>query len=333
MSLQDLMFVLLVLCSHFVSETLASPTVSSSLTRLSTPYAWSNITWSGVPSPSTSDWLAVFCTGGTYYYWVYATGAASGSLPLRLFANSPGSGCTSLQIGYYHGSSVLMSSAPIPIDPMIQQVRLSLTSDPTEMVVDFVSTAGGDEPACRYGSSPAALTQRAQASSTAVPAMGNVSHALLQGLTPSQRTFYACSDGKASSAVYNFTAGGLPASGPQRVAIFADFGVNDGFGLDQIAQDAAAGAFDLALHAGDCECCLCLHPPSCLHTWRTFPHLIATLHYSPSFLPPLAAGAGAYNLESGNSANGNFFMNRAMLYSAQQPVQPAPGNRACPQQA
>ena len=247
------LFALLALCSSHIASTLAAPTVSSSLLRLSTPYALSNITWRDVPSPSASDWLAVFCTGGTYYYWVYATGAASGSLPLRLFANSPGSGCTSLQVGYYHGSSVLMSSAPIPIDPMIQQVRLSLTSDPTEMVVDFVSTAGGAAPACRYGSSPAALTRLAEASSRAVPAMGNVSYALLQGLTPSQRTFYVCSDGKASSAVYNFSAGGLPASGPQRVAVFADFGVNDGFGLDQIARDAAAGAFDLALHAGDCE--------------------------------------------------------------------------------
>ena len=241
------------LCCLFAAA-LASPTITSSVTRLSSPYTWTTVSWSGVPSPSTSDWVAVFCTGGTYYYWVYATGSASGSLPLRLFANSPGSGCTSLTLGYYHGSSVLMSSAPIPIDPMIQQVHLSLTSDPTEMVVDFVSSAGGSAPACRYGSSPAALTQLAVASSTAVPAIGNVSHALLQGLTPSQRTYYACSDGKASSAVYNFSAAGLPASGPQRVAVFADFGVNDGFGLDQIAQDAAAGAFDLALHAGDCEC-------------------------------------------------------------------------------
>lgn len=34
----------------------------------------------------------------------------------------------------------------------------------------------------------------------------------------------------------------------------------------------------------------------------------------------------AYNMDTGNSANGNFFMNRAMLYSSSSPTQPAPGN-------
>ena len=132
---------------------------------LSSPYTWTTVSWSGVPSPSTSDWVAVFCTGGTYYYWVYATGSASGSLPLRLFANSPGSGCTSLTLGYYHGSSVLMSSAPIPIDPMIQQVHLSLTSDPTEMVVDFVSSAGGSSGRPGTGGVDARLCPSASTSS------------------------------------------------------------------------------------------------------------------------------------------------------------------------
>lgn len=31
-------------------------------------------------------------------------------------------------------------------------------------------------------------------------------------------------------------------------------------------------------------------------------------------------------MDTGNSANGNFFMNRAMLYSSSSPTQPAPGN-------
>lgn len=213
---------------------------------------------------------------------MYANGKASGTLPLRLFANSAGSGCASLQVGYYHDSKVLMSSAPIPIDPMIQQMHLSMTSDPTEMVVDFVSSAGGVSPVCRYGSSSGALTSSAVADSKVIKTIGNVSHALLQGLAPGQTVFYECGDSAATSTVMNFTAG---AGAARRVAVWADFGVNDGFGLDQIARDAEAGLFDFALHAGD---------------W-------------------------AYDLETGNSANGNFFMNRAMLYSANFPVQPAPG--------
>jgi hypothetical protein len=103
---------------------------------------------------------------------------------------------------------------------------------------------------------------------------------------PGQRVFYACGDEFATSETWNFTAGGVQPGMPQRVAVFADFGVNDGFGLAQIASDAEAGLFDFSLHAGD---------------W-------------------------AYNLDTGNSANGNFFMNRAMLYSAAQPTQPACGN-------
>ncbi len=228
-----------------------APSISSSVTRLSSPTAWTNVSWSGVPNPSTSDWLAVFCTGGTYYWWVYTSGQASGSSSMRLFANSPGSGCTSLEVSYYHSNAILMTTAPIPIDLMIQQVHLSLTNDPTEMVVDFVSTAGGASPACHYGDSATSLTQVAPATTTIINTMGNVSHALLSGLTPGKRVFYACSDSLASSDVFNFTAGAQQDGKPQTVAVFADFGVNDGFGLDQIAQDAAAGLFDLSLHAGD----------------------------------------------------------------------------------
>lgn len=269
------------------ASALAAPTITSSVTRLSTPTAWTAVSWAGVESPSTADWLAVFCTGGTYYWWIYATGEASGTLDLRLFANSAGSGCASLTVSYYHGSAILMSTAAIPIDPMIQQVHLSLTSNPTEMVVDFVSsTSAGFNASCRYGGSPGAPTAVAQAVTTQISTIGHVSHALLQGLTPGQRVYYSCGDSLAVSEEYNFTAGAVRGDGTQRIAVFADFGVNDGFGLDQIARDAEAGAFDLALHAGD---------------W-------------------------AYNFDTGNSANGNFMMNRAMLYSAAHPVQPAPGN-------
>lgn len=174
-----------------------------------------------------------------------------------------------------------MTTAPIPIDPMIQQLHLSLTNDPTEMVVDFVSSGGGSSPNCVYGSVPSSLTQVALANTTYIKTIGNVSHALLSGLTPGQRVFYACSDSAVASSEFNFTAGALQEGKPQTVAVFADFGVNDGcvlsffflslfspcppffffnlnlfaaplrFGLDQIARDAEAGLFDFALHAGD----------------------------------------------------------------------------------
>ena len=156
------------------------------------------------------------------------------------------------------------------------------------MVVDFVSTGVATSNAfCQYGKK-SKLTESVVATTSFVPTIGNVSHALLVGLEPGAQYYYTCSDGDVvSQSNVSFIAGAVPKSGaPQRVAVWADFGVNDGFGLDQIAQDAAAGAFDFALHAGD---------------W-------------------------AYDFNTGNSANGNFFMNRASLYSASLPVQPACGN-------
>ena len=276
---------LLVLICYF-STSLAQK-LTSSVTVLSTPFADTTVSWSGVPNPTTSDWIALFCTGGTYYYWVYATGKENDSVQMRLFANSAGTGCATLQFGYYSGSNVLMYTNEIVFEPMIQQIHLSMTSNATEMVIDFVSSGSGTKASCSYGSSPTTLTQYAVATTTQNLVLGNLSYALLNGLTPGSKVYYQCTDGAVTSSVFSFSAGAVPPSGgPQRIAVFADFGVNDGFGLDQIADDAANGMFDFCLHAGDF----------------------------------------AYNFESGNGANGNFFMNRAMLYSANYPVQPAIGN-------
>jgi hypothetical protein len=258
---------LFLFCSLIQALGAATPTLTSSVTELTQPSALTTVTWSGVQNPSTSDWVAVFCTGGTYYWWVYATGKADDSIDMMLFANSPGSGCESLQLGYWQGKDVAFTSAPITYVPMIQQVHISLTSNLSNMVVDFVSSGAGSDAACFFGTSPTGLVRKAAAVTTNYATIGNVSHALLTGLVPGDRVYYQCTDGVVSSQVYNFSAGAVPVAGsgaPQRIAVWADFGVNDGFGLQQIAEDAAAGAFDFSLHAGD---------------------------YS-------------YNFESGNSANG-----------------------------
>lgn len=231
--------------------------LTSSVTLLSTPIDDTVVSWTGVPNPSTSDWIALFCTNGTYYYWVYATGKADDSVTMRLFSNTQGTGCSSLQFGYYSGSDVLMYTDNILFEPMIQQIHLSMTSNATQMVVDFVSSGSGTKAACSYGSSPASLTQVALATTTENLVLGNLSYALLTGLTPGSRVYYQCTDGIVTSAVYDFSAGAVPPSGlgsPQRIAVWADFGTNDGFGLDQIADDAANGLFDFAIHAGDWAC-------------------------------------------------------------------------------
>jgi hypothetical protein len=62
-----------------------------------------------------------------------------------------------------------MESPPISIAPMIQQVHLSLTSDPTTVVVDFVSSGAGTNATCSYGASPATLTTVPATVSTRFP--------------------------------------------------------------------------------------------------------------------------------------------------------------------
>lgn len=112
------------------------------------------------------------------------------------------------------------------------------------------------------------------------PCVASSSQARLTGLAPATRYYYACTDGVETSDTFSFV--NQQDARPAVVAVFADFGVDDGFGLAQIAEDAAAGSFDVVVHAGDM----------------------------------------AYDFESGSSTNGNFFNNRAMAYSTGFPVMP-----------
>ena len=137
---------------------------------------------------------------------------------------------------------------------MVQQVHLSVTPDPSVVVVDFVSSSGAAPAAsCAYGPT-AALGSVAPATCSSFDTIGSVCYASLTGLRSDTAYFYSCSDGDAlASSVAIFTNAPSPTSlgRPLTVAVWADFGVDDGFGLDQITHDVGAGAFDLILHAGD----------------------------------------------------------------------------------
>ena len=135
---------------------------------------------------------------------------------------------------------------------MIQQVHLSVVQrDATAMAVDFVSSSGGNATGagCSWGTSPANLAQTAAASTIEYPTIGRLHQALLTGLKPATRYWYACFDSEVRSAVYSFV--NQQAARPAVVAVYADFGVDDGFGVDQINADFQDGAFDFVLHAGD----------------------------------------------------------------------------------
>lgn len=263
--------------------------MSINVTNLTTQYAPANVSWNGNQAAADGDWLAVVCLPSqTYFWWVYTNGAASGSSLISLYANGKSSNCDSIAVAYYDtGSAIVGMTQPITVAPMIQQMRLSQVSDPSALVVDFVSsTPEGGIASCSYGTSPTGLTSYARAVTAHFATIGNVSHALLTQLAPNTRYYYACKDAGATSEIASFVAAPEPTGRPYTVAVFADFGVDDGFGLEQIQQDAWAGKFDAVCHSGDF----------------------------------------AYDFESDDSANGNFFLNRASTYSSSLPTNVAPGS-------
>ena len=221
----------------------AAATISSSLTHLATPRALTNLTWS-FDGASRGDWLTIRCgNSSTYFSWTYTDGSARGSQVYELYANGKASACDTINVALYSAAGAVVAATPdISVAPMVQQVHLSMTSDATEMVVDFVSSGGGAAPACSFGESPA-LGRSAAGAGEAYPTIGLVAHAVLTGLAPNTRYFYACTDGVVTSETYSFL--NRPDSPSLRVGVFADFGVDDGFGLSQIASDVQAGAFDM----------------------------------------------------------------------------------------
>ena len=182
----------------------APATLTSSLTRLSTPRAWANITWS-FDGASTGDWLTIRCGSlPAYFSWTYTDGSKRGTQDYELFANGKLSACDTINVALYSAAGVVVAAtADIAVDPMIQQVHLSMTSDESEMVVDFVSSGGGSAPACSYGTTPA-LGSTAAGAGAVYPTIGLVANALLTGLKPATPYYYACTDGVVTSQTYSF---------------------------------------------------------------------------------------------------------------------------------
>lgn len=265
--------------------------LTTNVTHLSTMHAIANISWSGINSASSGDWISVACGSptGNYYWWDYTSGKSSDSQVFDLWVNGKASGCDSILVNYYDSkTNVVAQTQQITFDPMIQQIHLTYLNTST-VTVDFVSSAAGTTPSCSFGTSPYRLTQLAPALSQTLRNVGLTAQALFTGLQADTVYYYACTDGVATSEVFSFHNNPSVSTlgRPLAFSVFADFGVDDGFGLSQLAADAQQGLWDLALHAGDF----------------------------------------AYDFESDNSANGNFFMNRASTsYAASRPVQPSPGN-------
>jgi hypothetical protein len=294
----------------------AAATLTSSLTHLATPRAMTNLSWT-FDGASQGDWLTIRCgAGSAYFSWTYTDGSKAGSQAYELYANGKRSACDTINVALYSAAGqVVAQTADITVAPMIQNVHLSMTNDTSTMVVDFFSSGGGSAPACSYGESPALGSTVAGKVGADYATIGLVAWALLTDLKPATQYYYACTDGVVTSQTYSFV--NRPSAPTSRVAVFADFGVDDGFGLAQIAADVGAGAFDFILHAGDWAQVRRAEPSPPPQTATQTP---SNIH------PPPEIPSHSYNFDSDQSANGNIFMNRAETYSTQFPVQPAPGN-------
>ena len=226
----------------------APATLTSTLTRLTTPRAMTNLTWS-FDGAATGDWLTIRCgNASTYFSWSYTDGSKLGTQTYELFANGKLSACDTINVALYSAAgAVVAATADIAVDPMIQQVHLSMTSDESEMVVDFVSSGGGAAPACSYGTTPA-LGSTAAGAGAVYSTIGLVANALLTGLKPATTYYYACTDGVVTSQTYSFVNRPYAQGSTLRIGVLADFGVDDGFGLAQLDSDVQAGAFDMILH-------------------------------------------------------------------------------------
>jgi hypothetical protein len=200
----------------------AKYTLDISVGTLSVPAADTVVSWTGIAEARSGDWVAICCPDGTYFWWLYTSGASSGSVNTTLWANGKASNCDTIHAAYYDGSNAVLGTSPeVAITRMIQQVHLSLSGvDANAVVVDYVSS-GADAPSqaanCSYGTSPGALTFVAPSVVSSFATIGHMLYAVMSGLKPGTKYFYACGDGHLTSQTFSFTH--KPADHPPRVAV------------------------------------------------------------------------------------------------------------------
>lgn len=136
----------------------------------------------------------------------------------------------------------------------IMQVHISLTGRTAEMGVDFVTSAGSHGLMVKFGTSSGTLTSSAPATSTPFTGAGwtaTMNYAFMTGLAPATTYYYQVgSDAEGWSQIFSYVNQPETVS-PPVFAVFADFGFGNDVSMSDIIADAAAGGFDMILHAGE----------------------------------------------------------------------------------
>lgn len=139
-----------------------------------------------------------------------------------------------------------------------EQTHIALTGNAGEMGVSWVVTEScAGLATVRYGLSPTLLDSFAVATlslfSTGMTTPICVYNAILGNLSTDTTYYYSAGD--ADTAVASFVSapadGALHADGSAlRFLVFADFGVTNDVSLPAMLAEAAAGDYDIVLHAG-----------------------------------------------------------------------------------
>lgn len=246
------------------------------------------ITWTGVPSPQSSDWVAQYCVGSDeslYGPWSYVSvcaGWASGACSLQLTVSDPlvQAPCATLEFRMYRDPSpykLLFTSNPVAWNTSSggsttpRHVRLAYGASPqTSMHFSFTTDDGTAPAFVAYGTAPGAYTDNVTSAAVTYTAAdscgaprawhspGYFHHAFLTALSPGTRYYAAPSQGGVVGPETTFMTGApVGRASSVRAVVYADMDISGGDGAAGTAERvgarvADAGApVDFVLHVGD----------------------------------------------------------------------------------
>ncbi|XP_067019476.1 acid phosphatase type 7-like isoform X2 [Acropora muricata] len=183
---------------------------------------------------------------------------------------------------------VLVQATPQP-----EQIHISNTGDPTEMMITWVTLSDAVKSVVEYGERcRMPLSKRAYGSSTEYNTCGwkkrkiYIHRVKLEGLVPGRGYDYRVGSSDGWSALYNFNTTRNGTNWAPRFAIYGDLGTDNSQSLSKLQREVQSGRYDAILHVGDF----------------------------------------AYNMESDNSKVGDKFMNQIEPMAAYVPYMTCPGN-------
>ncbi|KAL9953577.1 hypothetical protein ACROYT_G041018 [Oculina patagonica] len=177
-------------------------------------------------------------------------------------------------------------------DPQPEQIHLSSTGVPTEMMVTWVTLAPTNYSIVQYNKASFPLTLQATGGVTKFTDGGPAHRVLfihrvkLTGLVPDQMYEYHCGGYDGWSALYSFKALKSGVDWSPRMAVFGDLGSFNAKSISYLQEETQQGKYDVFLHVGDF----------------------------------------AYDLDSDNGLVGDDFMNQIQAIAAYVPYMTCPGN-------